>query len=877
MKSNYIIHLSDHEASLEMVGGKGASLARLSSAGLPVPGGFCVTTAAYRQFVAENGLQSEILQALEKVNLERPSTLEEASCHIHARFSAAQIASDIVRAIVDAYSSLPDQNSAVAVRSSATAEDLPEASFAGQQETYLNISGAEAVLEAIKKCWASLWTARAIGYRLRQGIPQESVALAVVVQLMAPAEVSGILFTVNPVIGDRSQALISASWGLGQAVVGGLVTPDSISVDKNSGRVLERITADKQVTTVLKKSSTEEQAVPENLRRAPVLTDSEAAELTRLGVEIEKMYGTPMDIEWALYGGMFTILQARPITALPVKAVSQEAVDKKPSVGTGNEWNDSATGDYLWSNVNFGEAISDVMTPLTWSVVQFILNDWVYVPGMLMVGNIGGRPYLNISVLATLFHRMGKSRQDLLSTLEGTLYMQLPEEMTIPYISLSRGTLVRSLLNAMRIERKQRQGVKGLDAYVEANLAWFRRVRDRIRAAERGSDLITIWQNEMAPHIKQGVWCVLGSVAHSANYTLKLRRELVKLVGADDADALISNLGDESGPLASMEPMIGLARVARGEMSREDYLEQYGHRGPNEFELSNPHPAEDPEWFDHELENYRKSPIDISALLQTQREKFDLAWDRFQSRYPRKAKAIRRRIAESARRARLRELARSAYVRDRWAVRLFALRAGELSGLGHDVFFLTLEEVLNLLAGNKTPLNSVQTRKEIYQRYKSLPPYPSVIRGRFDPFEWAADPQRRSDIFDGQTAHLPVTLERGALKIITGSPGSAGQVEGTARVLASPEEGSQLQPGEILVAVQTDIAWTLLFPRAAAVVTDVGAPLSHAAIVARELGIPAVVGCGNATQRLKTGDRVRVDGGRGIVKILKTSLEGSYK
>jgi pyruvate,water dikinase len=215
----------------------------------------------------------------------------------------------------------------------------------------------------------------------------------------------------------------------------------------------------------------------------------------------------------------------------------------------------------------------------------------------------------------------------------------------------------------------------------------------------------------------------------------------------------------------------------------------------------------------------------------------------------------------------LRENARSEYVRDRWAVRLFALRAAELTNLDKDIFFLSLDEVLALLADDENGIRAIPTRREKYQKYKSLPPYPSVIQGRFNPSEWAADPQRRSDIFIESTKSLLSSHKEG-LHTISGSPGSAGQVEGIVRLLDNPKGGSQLQKGEILVAVQTDISWTMIFPRAAGVITDVGAPLSHAAIVARELGIPAVVGCGDASMRLKTGDRVRMDGSQGIVEII---------
>jgi phosphoenolpyruvate synthase/pyruvate phosphate dikinase len=309
MDPTYILPLAEPAATLAQVGGKGASLARLSGAGLPVPDGFHVTTEAYRRFVQENGLQAEIEQALEAVDLARPSTLEAASKRIQERFLIAQIPPEIAREVIEAYAALPGQNPAVAgepavpvaVRSSATAEDLPEASFAGQQETYLNVSGPEAVLEATRKCWASLWTARAIGYRARQDIPSGQVALAVVVQLLIPAEAAGILFTANPVNGRRDQAVISASWGLGEAVVGGAVTPDSLVLEKASGQVVSRETSTKEVMTVRSDGGTEEEPVPETLRRAPVLDDRQAAELNRLGAD--RRTGAPVDIEWALAGG----------------------------------------------------------------------------------------------------------------------------------------------------------------------------------------------------------------------------------------------------------------------------------------------------------------------------------------------------------------------------------------------------------------------------------------------------------------------------------------------------------------------------------------------------------------------------------------------
>src|SRR5947209_3621516 len=316
-----ILQLADRGAILASVGGKGASLARLAGAGLPVPGGFHVTTGAYARFVADNDLQPAILDAVRAVSPAEPSGFEAASRTIADLFARAPMPTDIADAIGRAYAALPGQQPPVAVRSSATAEDLPDLSFAGQQETFLNIHGAAAVLQAVKRCWASLWTARAIAYRAQHGVDQSSLSMAVVIQLLVPADAAGVLFTANPISGSCAQAMVTATGGLGEAIVSSTVTPDTLVVDKGSGRLVDRQTADKQVMTVRTESGTEERPTPDSLRRAPVLGDAQAADLTRLGVQIEALYGMPMDIEWALHNGSFAILQARPITALPPEPV----------------------------------------------------------------------------------------------------------------------------------------------------------------------------------------------------------------------------------------------------------------------------------------------------------------------------------------------------------------------------------------------------------------------------------------------------------------------------------------------------------------------------------------------------------------------------
>lgn len=223
--------------------------------------------------------------------------------------------------------------------------------------------------------------------------------------------------------------------------------------------------------------------------------------------------------------------------------------------------------------------------------------------------------------------------------------------------------------------------------------------------------------------------------------------------------------------------------------------------------------------------------------------------------------------------ARDREAVRSELARALWVTRDWVRRAGELTGHGDDLFFLEQEEASRLLNGDQTPLERVPTRRAAYETYQALPPYPTLIRGRFNPVRWAGDPNRRTDYYDEHTQPA-VSDEMASDGTITGFPGAAGVAEGTARVLRTPDDGVQLGDGEILVTTVTNIGWTPLFPRTAAVVTDVGAPLSHAAIVARELGIPAVVGCGNATARISSGDRLRVDGARGAVEVLQSQLQG---
>ena len=298
-----------------VAGGKGANLGELTQAGLPVPPGFVLTTEAYREFLASSGIGEQVLKLAALPADADPAEYDERSAQIRAQFGAESVPERVARELLAAREPLGE--SAVAVRSSATAEDLAGASFAGQQDTYLNVHGADALLAAVRDCWASLWTARAMAYRAREGIEPGSVALAVVVQQMVDAEAAGVMFTANPATGRRDETVISAAWGLGESVVGGSVTTDDVVVDGTSGRVSSRTTADKAVMTVPTDRGTEERPAPAELRTRHVLDDEAAAALAGLGARIEERFGAPQDVEWARAGGEFWIVQSRPITALP--------------------------------------------------------------------------------------------------------------------------------------------------------------------------------------------------------------------------------------------------------------------------------------------------------------------------------------------------------------------------------------------------------------------------------------------------------------------------------------------------------------------------------------------------------------------------------
>ncbi len=856
----YTLPLSDPQADLAATGGKGASLARLAQAGLPVPGGFHITTAAYREFVAANGLQPHILAALEKVDPLQPATLEAASAVIYQLFTSSSIPADLAAAILPAYTTLSAQDPAVAVRSSATAEDLPEASFAGQQETYLNVRGASALLEAVRKCWASLWTARAIAYRLRQGISPQDVALAVVVQLLVPAEAAGILFTANPLTGKRSEAVINAAWGLGEAVVGGLVTPDTINVDKLKGQVLHHQTAAKQVMTVRTDSGTQEQPVPEALKNKPVLSDAQASRLAAYGTQIEALYGMPMDIEWAwTASGGFAILQARPITGL-----GEAPVEWMPR-------NPKAT--YMRTSV--ADLMPDPLRPLYVTLGIPTLLQQMRVMGKRIIGGtpeLGDEYYTTINSYAYMCASF---------PFKGWLWILFRMMPAFP-------RLLRQLVPIWRREMRP-----DYQAFVA-------RMKEKQPIEMRNAELWQAAQETVKAamyYVTALLFATMGASAGGEMLLTKVYDSLVKKEGDPPAPVLL--MGWNSIPIQAEKSLYDLATACREKPELGEYLLHTGSGESADQIKSGQPPAGIPaqDWdefalrFTSHLEQFghiifqmdftEDLPLDHPELL-LENIKMYLRGEGVNPHERQQASEARRIQAAQATLDRLKGVRR-------WAFKL-ALRAGQTMaevredaladiGLGYpilrsilrelgsrfvasgvieqpdDIFWLEKAEIDALVAaGGGNMAERVAERKVSWHKFKAAAPPPMLpMKKRYMGM--------KVDGFLAQSAG-----ENGG-EMLKGVATSPGVVTAPARVLHGPQDFNQMRSGEVLVAGATTPAWTPLFAMACAVVTDIGGPLSHGSIVAREYGIPAVMGTGVATRRIHSGQVITVDGSAGTVSL----------
>jgi phosphohistidine swiveling domain-containing protein len=878
MVQEYVLSLGNQRATLESVGGKGASLARLLRAGMPVPGGFHVTTAAYERFVADNDLESGIRAALEKVDASKSDALTKASEKIGDLILRADMPEEVSGAISEAYTGLDQDEPAVAVRSSATMEDLPGASFAGQQATSLNVRGEDELFEAVRRCWASLWSARAIAYRERQGFDHDRAAIAVVVQRLIPAEVSGILFTANPVSGARDEVVVNAVRGLGEAVVGGLATPDSFTLDRTTLAVRERKTGLQEVETVLAEHGTTERPLEPERATQPTLEDAQLARLAQIGIDIEELFGTPQDIEWAYVDGRIWVLQARPITNLP------------PAPLEDVRW-DPSFPDSAWWRRQVVENMPEPLSPLF---------DELYL-----------REGLELSIDAMMeFFRMTYFRVEdfvdrpLFTTINGYAYTRANYK---PFGWSAVPMFLRVTVDEFRMmfgkEMLAYWREEALPAYLTKVERW--KAED---VASAPNERLLAGVRELA-HEDARYWFACVLMLARAKVTDALLGRFLTMVApsrnlisgmflrgfpspALDAEAELTELAerirasDDLRTVVTATPAADLPEVLRSTPVGQDlltafsrYLERYGHQvynldfvAPTQADAPLPvllslkaiveRPGLDPRSRQQAIVAERDELVEETALAfdPVRRKLFRilLGWaqrfgpDREQALFHMGAgwPTLRRLALELGRR-----LAESG-----------SLLAAE------DIFFLETSEIKEGISardsGQAKPklVNLAHGRRELREARKRLHPPPVVppdYKVRMGPFDMSAFETQRRNVPEGTT--------------LRGFAVSPGQVSAPASVIRSPDEFLRMEPGTILVCPTTTPAWTPLFSQASGLVTDVGGVLAHGSIVAREYDIPAVLGTGVATQRIRSGQMIRVDGDAGTVTLLDATGEADTR
>ncbi|MEU6710281.1 PEP/pyruvate-binding domain-containing protein [Nonomuraea sp. NPDC046802] len=923
---------------LAEVGGKAANLGELTRAGLPVPPGWVLTTEAYRQVAA--GLEFDDTgrpadqpfaafpdrtpadrpvadQALADRELAGRTLAERARRHL----LETPVPAAVHETIVTSYAALGD-DVPVAVRSSATAEDLPFASFAGQQDTFLNVVGAEEVVAAVRRCWASLWTDRAVAYRQANGIDHASVRLAVVVQVMVDAQVAGVMFTANPVTGRRRESVIDASPGLGEAVVSGAVNPDRFIV--YDGEILERHQGDKrilirprpgggterletpdpgpataqdvpEVTAEPAPAPAQSGSGPAHLDPAPAspngldpvavpsggfcLDDVRVRELAALGIRVEEHFGAPQDIEWAIDAdGALRLTQARPITTLyPLPEPTRP-------------------GLRVFFSLNVAQGVMGPLTPLGLAAFKLVSGGAARLfghgpkrrlDGPAFMTESGGRMWIDLTTAVR--SRVGRTvLPRMLALGEARTVAVFNRLAADPRLPLTHTSPLPALRGAFRFARGVHAPSRVLMALTRPKraLAYAASVGEELdRKLSLPADVTPAQRLDHAERILAGTFPaivsimpivitgyglfalasklsgvpmdrmqdVLRSVPH--NPTTEMDLELWRLATRIEPEPFLRESVPELVRLYRSER---LPPKAQNEITA--FLAEYGHRGVAEIDLGVPRWSEEPAHILGVLANYLR--MDVGADLvptavfakgveQARAATADvMAQARGKGRWP--AAVVRFGLRRTRTYAGLRELPKFYAVKAIAAVRQSLLvvgghlvEAGVLDS-ARDVVFLTFDEIRSALNGDSDPRALVGERRVAYELESRRRHVPRVLL---------------SDGTEPET--LVATAHEGAL---IGTPASAGTVTGTARVVLDPV-GAHLEPGEILVCPSTDPGWTPLFLTAGGLVMEMGGAMSHGAVVAREYGIPAVVGVPDATHRITTGQEITIDGAAGTVSI----------
>jgi pyruvate,water dikinase len=881
-----LVDFSDIDSTMiNAVGGKALNLGIMSSAGLPVPGGFCVTTDAYRSVVADqlDDLMGKLGDATDR------GEATAAAGKARGRVLSVELPPQLRIAIADHYQALGD-NEPVAVRSSATAEDLAYASFAGQQDTYLNVVGSAALLDAVRRCWASLWTDRAVSYRNANAIDHRSVALAVVVQRMIDATAAGVMFTANPITGTRHETVIDASPGLGEAVVSGAVNPDHFVVNAVDQSIVTRRLGDKRIMiTSLPGGGTELRELTGGSSEA-CLNDEQVLQLVDLGQQVQRQYGAPQDTEWALdSAGTFWLTQARPITTLYPQARTH------------------GPGLRVLMCLSLAQGLTRPITPMGIAAVRLIgtsVATEVRIPpdeplaGPAAMHAPGQRLYLDLT--SALRNRLGRraiiGAFTVMEARAATVLKRLAERPEFSLIQTRDHTMLRHIAGALLRNKVPFRMIAGL---INPDLA-YRGIATTERRLRRA---LTLPANATASQRLDFVEQRLGSL-----FLLMPRTFAYAVGGLLMLRVSRQLLGDAAEPGELQEVLRGLPHNVTTEMDLElwgltekirndqpshgaftessvpdllqryrerklppvaqrglqSFLRRYGHRAVAEIDLGIPRWSDDPSHLLGVISNYLRlntDDLDPVAQFHAGQARAESMITTLTERMAERSQVRARMVGWALRRVRqlvgLREspkfllIVALATMREHLKVIGRQLAANKLIDQVDDVFFLDLGEVRRGLSGeNVQPL--VVVRREAYEQELKRRHIPRLL------------------LSDGTEPEAIAGAAAGVDGALVGSPASTGTVTGPARVVLDPV-GAHLEPGEILVAPSTDPGWTPLFLTAGGLVMEMGGSNSHGAVVAREYGIPAVVGVPDATHKIETGQLITVDGAAGLVSLPRLS------
>ncbi|MFJ7727534.1 phosphoenolpyruvate synthase [Neobacillus sp. NPDC097160] len=854
------------KTQLLLVGGKGLNLGELSKIqGIQVPEGFCITTVGYQKAIVQNETFQALLDQLKMLKIEDRAQIGEISRKIRQIILEVEIPSDVVKAVTH-YLSQYGEEHAYAVRSSATAEDLPHASFAGQQDTYLNIIGKEAILQHIHKCWASLFTDRAVIYRMQNGFDHSQVYLSVIVQRMVFPHASGILFTADPITSNRKLLSIDASFGLGEALVSGLVSADNYKVQED--KIVDKMIAAKKLAIYgRKEGGTETQEIDPDQQKAQTLTDQQILQLARIGGQIEAYFGCPQDIEWCLVDDTFYIVQSRPITTLyPIPEANDEE-------------------NHVYVSVGHQQMMTDPMKPLG-------LSFWLLTTPAPM-RKAGGRLFVDVT------HQLASpvSRNMLLNGMGQHDPLMKDALMNI----IERGNFIKLLPNDHKAPSPTR-GNTDMQAQIENNASIvsdlikrsqisIEQLKQNIRT-KSGKDLFDfiledIQELKMILFDPQSSAVFMAAINASTWINEKMNEWLGEKNAADTlSQSVPNNITSEMG-LALLDvadairpyPEVidyfhqikddnfldELVNFYGGQEARDAFnafLNKYGMRCAGEIDITTTRWSEKPITLVPiilgNIKNFeanagkRKFEQGRRVALKKEQELLDRL-----KQLPdgeQKAKETKRMIDLIRNFIGYREYPKYGMISRYFVYKQALLKEAEQLvqvGIIHekeDIYYLTFEELFDVVQTNKLDYQIINKRKDDYKLYEKLTP-PRVITSDG---EIIVGKYKRENLPDEAIAGLPV---------------SSGVIEGRARVILNMEE-AYLEEGDILVTAFTDPSWTPLFVSIKGLVTEVGGLMTHGAVIAREYGLPAVVGVENATKLIKDGQRIRVHGTEGYIEIL---------